>query len=168
MPKKPFEKVSSKKEKLPICPGCGSKRIVSCPGGTCMRPIEEYNWLCTDCLGEWWRIMPRVKSREKTQAISIYGSTRRWKTRSDGVRQRYKYKYRIELRGKGKHLSQAYARILKGKLTPHSRHLKTSASAFNRRWRFYAYEDKERRQIDEVDSPKERERRKRDRWIFGR
>jgi len=112
--------------------------------------------------------MPKVRSREKVQQIAIYGTTMRWKTRADGHRQRYKYKYRFEIRGKGKNLSKAYSRIIRERLTPKQKYLKVSAKAFDRRWRNYAYKDEERRTIDEFDSPKERERRRRNRWIFGR
>lgn len=112
--------------------------------------------------------MPKVRSREKVQQIAIYQTTRRWRTRADGVRQRYKYRTRFEIRGKGKNLYKAYKKILDEKLTPKQKYVKVSASAFDRRWRNYAYVDEERRTVDEIDSPKERERGRKDRWIFGR
>lgn len=112
--------------------------------------------------------MPRVRSRGEVKQIAIYGKTKKWKTRSDGVRQRYTYKYRFEIRGKGKNLANAYKLILDKRLTPRQRYLKISASALNRRWRNYAYEDEERREIGEEYEGKRRSRTGRGRWIFGR
>lgn len=35
------------------CPNCKSRKIVSCKGGTNLKPNPKINWLCSKCLWEW-------------------------------------------------------------------------------------------------------------------
>lgn len=36
-----------------VCPECGSSRVSSCPGGTCMSSMDDVDWLCQECLNEF-------------------------------------------------------------------------------------------------------------------
>jgi len=45
-----FCNVQRKPEK---CPDCGSKNIVDCPGGTCIKLTEGICWICQNCLNEF-------------------------------------------------------------------------------------------------------------------
>ena len=35
------------------CPKCNSKNVTDCKGGTCLKPIDNIKFICTDCLNEW-------------------------------------------------------------------------------------------------------------------
>lgn len=38
---------------VPECPKCHSNNVCSCPGGTCLTPTKNINWMCEECLNEW-------------------------------------------------------------------------------------------------------------------
>jgi hypothetical protein len=35
------------------CPKCGSKKIISCPGGASITAVPGIWWVCEDCKHQW-------------------------------------------------------------------------------------------------------------------
>lgn len=90
--------------------------------------------------------------------IALYGRSRVWKVRADGVRQRYWVSTRFEIRGKPLGLYKATKLIMNKKLVPKKRYVRIGAARFIRQWRYYSYEDPKYWKRPEVESPKRRGR----------
>jgi len=48
-----YVKDSRSSEKPEKCPKCGSKKVISCPGGASLKMIPGIWWLCEDCKHQW-------------------------------------------------------------------------------------------------------------------
>lgn len=70
--------------------------------------------------------------------LALYGRTTIWKTRKDGVRQRYWTSTRFEFKGTGSNLRKAFTLALDKKYVPKMRYVKVGAAAFMRSPNRYA------------------------------
>lgn len=72
-----------------------------------------------------------VRRNPRTRGmVAVYGKTMMWKTRRDGVRQRYKVSVRFEFKGTRKQLQRAVDMVRREKLVPLTRFMMIGAKAF--------------------------------------
>jgi hypothetical protein len=48
-----FVRDSTESKRPEACPKCGSKKIISCPGGSKITAVPGIWWRCEDCKHEW-------------------------------------------------------------------------------------------------------------------